>query len=673
MKVLVVEDTEDSRVFLRDYLSSLGYKVVTASDGLEALDKVADSKPDLIISDILMPRMDGYDFCRKLKTDPSLKSIPFIFYTATYIEEQDKQLALSLGADYFLVKPATPERLSEVINEVLSAETGKEANIIAEDEYKDTHEKVLSIKLDKKVRELKAERELLKRKEQELRLVTDSLPTLIAHVDYDFRYRYVNQTYEEWHQLKRSEIIGHTVEEIVGVDAWKKIEPYAKKAISGEVVEYETEVTFTTGATKSIWVKYIPNILPTGEVDGFISLVNDVTERVRTQMENQRLQKQLLQSQKMDALGQLAGGISHDFNNILASILGYTELAMLQPSATDGKLSQYLQQVMDSGESAKELVSQMLVFSRGGIQQTQNVQLMSVVKSTLSMMGKLLPSSIEIDMIDSEKDYTININLVQLQQIIMNLCINARDSMSGAKGKISLRLEKQHIQDSICASCSRIIKDEFVVLSIKDTGTGMPKENLESIFQPFYSTKDECKGTGMGLSVVHGIVHDYDGHILVKSIPGNGTEFSLLFPEADALSDENKNETNIQAITTRAKINTKILIVDDEEGIVDYLSELLGNEGYQVDAFTDPQQALEYFNTSAERHALVLTDYTMPVMNGIEFSDEIKKINQDVPIILCTGYSDNIDDRLIKEHGIHSYFIKPVVSKELLQKFNEIL
>lgn len=532
MRILIVEDTEDSRVLLEEYFHSVGYSVNSASNGLEALKNLANDKPDLIVSDILMPKMDGFELCRQVKSDQELASIPFVFYTATYTEEADKQLALSLGAQYFIVKPETPDKLLEIINKVAAGASMK-PNGQNNENYEDAHTKVLTAKLDKKIHELELERELLNRKEQYLRFVTDSVPMLISHVDNDARYKYVNKAYEDWHELDRNDVIGHKVKDVVGDDVWENIRLYIQQALQGDTVEYEAEITYKTGETKTIWARYLPNIAASGAQDGFIALISDVTEQRRLQREQTDLRQQLLQSQKMDAIGHMVGGIAHDFNNILSSMMGFTELANEMLEDTTSKVPEYLQEVIASGDRAKQLIEQMLIYSRGGSQKRDLVLLNTSIPDTISMIRKLLPSTIQMVFDIDDDEYYIETNIVQLQQLIMNLCINARDAMSG-KGSITIRLDKKTANNELCNSCCKRFAGQFIVINIKDTGSGISRENLGNIFNPFYTTKKIGEGTGMGLSVVHGIVHENGGHIQIESTEGEGTEFIILLPQLAA-------------------------------------------------------------------------------------------------------------------------------------------
>lgn len=669
MTVLIVEDTEDSRIMLRDVLQSSGYKVRTASNGAEALDLMTDT-PEIIISDILMPVMDGYELCRSVKSREAYRSVPFMFYTATYTEERDRQLALSVGADYFLVKPQTHETLIDIIRRVLAGESMQPERNISGDSFDQQHNRVISHKLDKKVRELEIERELLHRKEQQLRVITDALPILISHIDNDYKYRYVNKGYEQWHNKSRREIIGHSVREINGEDAWKVIGNYLEQAFAGKCVDYESVMIFSDGEKRYVEVRYVPNFTEEGQVDGVVVLVKDISANKKLKSEQDALRLQLLQAQKMDAIGHLAGGIAHDFNNILASMLGYTELAFENISSSETKTRKYLEHVLASGARARDLVAQMLTFSKGDTSEPQQVDLNVVLHDLVSFVEKMLPSSITINLHSDGDSHYIYSNIIQLQQIILNLCINARDAMNGA-GSIQIKLSEDNFHGITCSSCNYPLEGHYITLSVVDTGTGIAAENISRIFEPFYTTKNIGEGSGMGLSVVHGIMHECHGHIMLESEPGMKTSFILLFPETGNIPGQEPAGYGLGDETVKNKIN--IMIVDDETGVSNFLQELLEFHGYGVKTFNASEGALTYFSEHPMEFSVVITDYTMPGMDGLRFAEQLKAINAQIKIFLCSGMTPRLDLSRYDEQLISVFLSKPFTAVELLNNLKNVI
>jgi len=402
-----------------------------------------------------------------------------------------------------------------------------------------------------------------------------------------------------------------------------------------------------------------PVLNSSGKIGHFVAIKRDISER-------KQLQRQLQQSQKMEAIGQLTGGIAHDFNNMLASIMGYTELAREGLAQyKNGKIEGYLSEVYKSGQRARDLVAQMLAFSRGGEGDLKPLALSPLIRESLKMIGATLPSSIEIDLRLDDEDLTVMTNPVQLHQLVMNLCINSRDAMQG-KGHITIGLRRANDVATECRSCHERVRGDYIELFVGDTGGGIRPEQLDRIFDPFYTTKDVGKGTGMGLSMVHGIMHDHGGHIVVETEPGKNTTFALLFPVMDARGDT-VNEACSNAYTSSFKnLDGNILIVDDEVSVGRFIGELLQGCGYYVTVETDSRSALSIFKLDPAAFDLVVTDQTMPGMTGEELAQEVMAIRPEIPVVLCTGYSDHIDEARARSLGISGYVNKPIETDKFL-------
>jgi PAS domain S-box-containing protein len=401
----------------------------------------------------------------------------------------------------------------------------------------------------------------------------------------------------------------------------------------------------------------------------YLSIWRDVTERRAGEIEREELQNQLVQSQKMEALGQLTGGIAHDFNNILASILGYTELAILKSEEFyDEKLDGYLIQVQKSGERARDLISQMLAFGRTSNIKPQATKVDVIVTEVTKLLDSILPATIEIQLEFDENIPSVMMDPVQLHQIVMNLCINARDAMN-SKGVITIKVINVITQETLCTSCQHKIQGSYLELCVEDKGCGIDAATMARIFEPFYSSKPVDKGTGMGLSVVHGIVHQVKGHILVDSIPNSGTRFSILFPITDELDSPSQSDI----VPPRLINEGHILVVDDEESLTKFTAELLDIHGFQVTIANSGSQGLEIYKNSPEAFDLVITDQTMPGMTGIELSKNLKQLNDNLPIILCTGYSEQVSNDNAHLHGISEFLTKPVSREVLLNTISKLL
>ncbi|MFT7091054.1 MAG: signal transduction histidine kinase/ActR/RegA family two-component response regulator, partial [Candidatus Azotimanducaceae bacterium] len=405
-------------------------------------------------------------------------------------------------------------------------------------------------------------------------------------------------------------------------------------------------------------------------VVGLNGSIEDVTARVMDKQDRQALELKMLRFQKMEAIGELAGGIAHDFNNILTSVMGYTELALMEASPdTASKLSTYLQEVYQGGRRARELVAKMLTFSRTDKSEPANFDLMLEIKDVVKMLRASLPSSIEIRIDVDEGLPEVFIDKQFLQQMMMNLCINARDAMPNG-GVIQLRGRSRTVTRDHCDSCHAEFAGEYVELSIEDTGTGIPADLLERIFEPYVSTKND--GSGMGLAMVHGIMHRQGGHIKVDSLLNDGTEFRFFLKPADAIevSLPEKPYTDIQPTRLEHK---HILVIDDEVSLVYFIRELLKRKGYQVSVASDSHEAWDLFSATPDEFDMVVTDQTMPGLSGVQLAGKMITLKPDLPIMLCTGYSDVVDETNIAQYGIQAFMPKPLDSKEFLQCVDELL
>jgi two-component system cell cycle sensor histidine kinase/response regulator CckA len=385
-----------------------------------------------------------------------------------------------------------------------------------------------------------------------------------------------------------------------------------------------------------------------GEVSGIILIAHNVTEKYT-------LERQLRHTQKMEAIGTLAGGVAHDFNNVLTPIMGYSEIIRLKlqnDKYVEKPVYDYLEEILKAAKRAKSLVEQVLTFSRTMEEKAVLQYMHPIVKEVMKLMRVTLPSTIVITEEVDESCGRVLIDPVQMHQVLINLCTNASHSMGGKHGKLLVRLAKAERG-----------KDgrEWVELSVEDSGRGIEKDHLERIFEPYFSTKEKTSGTGMGLAMVHGIVNSQGGDIKVESEVGKGSIFRIYLPIADA-------STPIEQVAEIGDIrggSGRILLVDDEAQVVQVTGEILKNLGYEVVGKTSSTEILEVFSCDPEAFDLLMTDLTMPGMTGLELSERVKAIRADIPIILFTGYSDQVSKSAAKEAGIDEYCMKPISMRAL--------
>ena len=400
------------------------------------------------------------------------------------------------------------------------------------------------------------------------------------------------------------------------------------------------------------------------EITHVVAIGYDITEKRFNEIEKQRIQRELNQSRKMEALGKLTGGIAHDFNNMLGIIIGYTDLA-LQKSENDNNspINSCLDQIRTASNRAKDLIAKMLSFSRVDQAASHSLQLAPLFDENILLMNSILPSTIKLEVSKENNVKNIMMDPVQFQQILMNLILNAKDAMDGV-GEINVSLSNYISSDEECSSCHKKITGNWVEVIVADNGCGMSKEVEERIFDPFFTTKGLGQGTGMGLSVLHGIVKGHDGHIIVESVLGKGTRFRLLFPAIDAednlLTTDIENNQNIIHGSGQ-----RILIVDDQVSLADIEYDLLTSYGYECTKKYDSEEALNFFLSEPDSFDLIITDQTMPNLTGLELIDCIRENKIDIPIIIVTGYSEKIKDNKLDMENV-TLLLKPVETKKLL-------
>lgn len=399
-----------------------------------------------------------------------------------------------------------------------------------------------------------------------------------------------------------------------------------------------------------------------GNLDHVRGFFLDITEQIH-------LQSQLLQAQKMEAIGTLAGGIAHDFNNILSSIFGYVQLAKLQINEPD-KAEECIDQIFCGAHRASTLVQQILSFSRQSEYARRSFKVSSLLKESL----KLLRSSIPANIIIKENivsNAMILADSTQVHQVIMNLCTNAYHAMSDTGGTLTVELYEVRFSEIENAANVDRPCEKYLKLKVSDTGHGIDEKTLLKIFDPYFTTKDIGKGTGLGLAVVDGIVKNHDGFIQPFSKVGSGTSFEIFWPVQEQTSANiipyKKNGTDLFAG------HEKIMLVDDETDILHTSKDLLRRLGYKIETFKDGSSALKAFIENPDRFDLIITDMAMPNMLGDTFSLEILKIRKDMPIILCTGYSENLSQEQASEMGISKYIQKPVTNHELSCSIREVM
>ncbi len=499
--------------------------------------------------------------------------------------------------------------------------------------------------------------------ENRYRAIASTAQDAIILMDDHGRIAYWNPAAERIFGYTEGEILGRDLHELLTPT---RLAPEFNKGLArfwasgeGKAIGKILEMTALRKGGLEFPVELALSALHQDEGWWAVGIVRDISERVRERTEREDLQAQLRQSQKMEAIGTLAGGIAHDFNNILAAIMGYTELALLEVG--EGNLREMLTEVRRASGRAKDLVAHILAFSRQGEMARAPVNVAPIIKETLKMLRASLPATIEIKQTMGQDLGKILADPTQIHQVLMNLCTNAAHAMREAGGVLEVGLSQVHLQEEPVLRTFALDPGNYLRLTVRDTGQGIAPAILEKIFDPFFTTKSRGEGTGLGLSVVHGIVTSHGGGIEVQSTQGQGTSFTLYFPVLESVSE------TVSVVVTDALPAGKerVLLVDDESALIEMGARALVYLGYQVTTRTSSVEALELFRDQPDNFDLVITDYTMPNMTGGELAKNILAIRPGMPIVLCTGFSEVFTEEKAKALGIGGYVMKPISIHDL--------
>ncbi len=475
---------------------------------------------------------------------------------------------------------------------------------------------------------------------------------IVIITDQHFIIHYVNPAFEK--------ITGYARETIIGQSTNVLQNPVQDMNIFSEITGTLKQGNIwrghlVAGKSDNTTFEAETNIAPvcdeTGQIINYVLVIRDTTEE-------KKLELQLRKSQKLETIGTLAGGIAHDFNNILVPIIGYSEL-LSERIDPESQEYTFLDHIMKAGARAKDLINQILTFSRRVEQQRRPIYIQTILKEVIKLLRASIPSSIEIHQKINPNCDTVLADPIQLHQVIMNLCVNAFHAMRKDGGTLTIELDMYELKDD--TGQLNLPKGLYVKLVVCDTGEGMEKAILDRIFEPFFTTKMNNEGTGLGLSVVHGIVLSHEGDIVVESQTHIGTTFTIYIPAHSSPMQEKVENTELP------KGRERILFVDDEEEIVELNLQILEQLGYQTTVTSSSLEALEIFQAQPDQYDLLFTDYTMPKMNGLKLAQEVSKIKPGIPIILCTGFSENVTPEQAQELGIKEFVFKPLTMSSIAQ------
>lgn len=665
VSILIVDDDAVSLSLLNELLTDSGYFVRAVDSGRMAIKWVQEQAPDIILLDVQMPEMDGYEVCRRIKSDPSISDIPILFVSA-YSESVDKAACFNVGGVDFITKPIDTAEVLARINHHL---TLHQLHQNLEGLVKQRTEELVSAnrQLRAEIAERRRTEAALAGEKALLRCVMDSIPDHIFFKDNESIYLGCNKAYAAYTGLSQKEQIGRTDFDIFSKETAVFYHRKDQALLSSaKPARYEEWVTYPDNRKVLLDTLKTPYYGPDDEILGLVAISRDITEIKQAEEERLSLSRQLRQTQKLEAIGTLAGGIAHDFNNILSSIIGFTELAM-DDARKGSALEDNLEEVYLAGKRAKELVKQILTFARKPKEVRQPANIGMIAGEVLKLLRASIPVSIDIKH-DIQSESVVMSDPTQIHQIFMNLCTNAAQSMEERGGKLMVQVKDTTVKDGFPADVASIRPGNYVRIRVIDTGVGISEKALDLVFEPYFTTKTYNEGTGLGLSVVHGIVKSCGGEIHIASTESQGSVFTIYLPIAKGGDRTPKVVDNDHPGGVES-----ILVVDDEMAIVKTQGSILERQGYTVTLCTNSQAALALFRTEPHRFDLVLTDMTMPMMSGELMSQEMRLIRPDIPIILCTGYHKQMSADQALEKGFDAYEMKPLTRSVLLDTVRRVL
>ncbi len=690
--ILVVDDSYESLTLLDTILTKAGYQVQPADSGEVALALVAQKPLDLVLLDVQLQGISGHEVCRRLKDDGRTRHIPIIMISA-FADVQEWVQGLQLGAADYVSKPFQAE---ELLSRVKTQLTLKRSNTILEQksaELRGINERLQAEIISRRQVEEQL-RANLERSERSRRAMLSALEdhrqALAALHESENKFKHIfdnsvsgilttKLTGEVHGNRSFCAMLGYSEEEMntrnwVAISHPDDIE-YTRQVVndllSGEKKSVRFVKRYLHKNGSIVWADIGTYLYRNsdGQALYFISSVNDISENKRAEEEKQKLEAQLQQAQKMESVGRLAGGVAHDFNNMLSVILGYAEMVMAKTDPSS-ELYADLQEIHNAGVRSANITRQLLAFARKQTINPEVLDLNETVESILKMLRRLIGEDIDLTWQPVSGIWPIHIDPSQLDQILANICVNARDAISGI-GKITIETDMVRFNEEYCNEHCGFVPGEFALLSVSDSGCGMGKEVLEKLFEPFFTTKETGKGTGLGLATVYGIVKQNNGFINVYSEPGKGSKFKIYLPRYR--EEGGKVEKPGEAAIEKGQGET-VLVVEDEQSILRLTAKILERLGYRVVTCMSPSQAIAW----AEEHGqegpdLLITDVIMPQMNGRDLADALQRIFPDLRCLFMSGYTATvIASQGVLEAGVH-FIQKPFSAGDLAKKVREAL
>jgi len=654
-RALIVDDNPENRYLLQCLLSANGFEVISASNGREALDRAESLVPDLVLSDILMPVMDGFSLCREWKQSARLKTVPFVFYTATYTDPQDEQFARSLGADLFVVKPAEPNELIRVVHGLLDKHSQGElppqsSTITNEAPYLRQYNEVLIRKLEDKLLQVERANQHLLIKDYAIA----SSKSGIAMADLTGRINYTNDSFVRLWRREDEEIMGQGLERL-----FSRNEQWAAVSEQLQRSRYWSGQLLGRGRASGDFVAQteIHTVCDTQGVPLCLMVVcSDITEQERMRQELQR-------AQRMESLSQFAAGIAHDFNNLLTAIFAVLDLS--NPASAEVLDPTLRASIIGAFQRAREMTRRLLNFGKGTAAPRRVVPIRPIVEEScrLSLAG----SSTRLDIECREPLCEVHANATELGEVFGNIALNARQAMQDS-GELRVSITNQTVGD---ADATSLGPGEYVSIEFKDSGPGIDAATQQRIFEPFFTSKPE--GSGLGLAMSRAIVNSYGGQIELSSSLGTGTTFRVWLPATAQLT----KVASATPVPLPDRVAGRILVLDDDETIGRIMSCQLQKQGYEVQVATDGARAIELHRQArTDGQAFDLLIFDLTVSNGLGGAAALAVLRGESPGIValaCSGRADEATAAEVKAQGFVGLLAKPFLAHELASLVSAVI
>ena len=656
-KILTIDDESYIRQSIRTFFEDYGFTVFEAENGRKGLEVFYEKRPDLVLLDLRMPEMDGLQVLEILREKSPETPLVVASGTGNITAVVE---ALHLGAWDYILKPI--EDMSVLYHSVQKC--------LKESDLKKQNRQYQE-QLEELVRESTLE---LQQSEQRYKAVFEYTGTAAIIVESDDTISMVNSKFAELAHMDQEKIAGQKKWfDFIAPDDIETMRNDIELRVSHQgrddvPIQHEIRFVADNGTQKYVYVSL--GTIP-GTDRAVVSLL-DITEKKKAEKRWQSLEKQLRKSQKMEAIGTLAGGIAHDLNNILSPVLGYADMIMRSTEIYSNTYKRS-EKIQKAALRAADLVSQVLSFNRQGEDKKRLIKIHPVAKEVVKLLKGSIPTTIGIVDDINRNCGSVEADPTQIHQVIMNLCTNAYHAMEESGGTLTVGLQQVDLSPTVIVEYPNLMGRDgaYLVIEVSDTGCGMSEDVLERIFDPYFTTKEEGKGTGLGLATAYSIVKSCKGDIRVKSSPNQGTRFVILLPVKEADAGSERRDVNLNGLNTGS--GETLLVIDDDKDIAQMCKEGFELLGYQVALFFDSLEALDFFKENYHSIDVVITDQTMPGKTGIELAKDLLEIKPDIPIILCSGYAGTINEKKIRKSGIKQLVMKPVTVEDLSKEIQLLL